>query len=117
MHEKIKDGRWLGLKIDRRTGAPNPPTRRFTNFTSLIAPIDQVLIQIKDEGALKFPGKLKGDPNKRLRDKYCRFYRDHDHDTSNCYDLKQQIVAFIKQGKLQRYVQLLGMKTSILGPA
>ena len=61
-------------------------------------------MQIKDEGALTFPGKLKGDPNKRPRDKYCRFHRDYGHDTANCYDLKQQIEALIRQGKLQRFV-------------
>ncbi|XP_050258976.1 uncharacterized protein LOC126703969 [Quercus robur] len=60
----------------------------------------QVLMQIKDEGTLTFPNKLKGDPNKRPRDKYYRFHRDHGHDTANCYDLKQQIEAFIRQGKL-----------------
>ncbi|XP_050258884.1 uncharacterized protein LOC126703865 [Quercus robur] len=83
---------------------PKPPTGRFTNFTPLTAPIDQVLMQIKDERALTFPRKLKGDPNKRPRDKYCRFHRDHGHDTANCYDLKQQIEALIRQGKLQRFV-------------
>ena len=61
-------------------------------------------MQIKDEGALTFPGKLKGDPNKRPRDKYCRFHQDHGHDTANCYDLKQQIEVLIRQGKLQRFV-------------
>ena len=68
--------------------AQNPPTGRFTSFTPLIAPIDQVLMQIKDEGALTFLGKLKGDPSKRPRDKYCHFHRDHGHDTANCYNLK-----------------------------
>ena len=81
-----------------------PPIRRFTNFTLLTAPINQVLIQIKDERALTFFGKLKEDPNKRSRDKYCRFHRDHGHDTSDCYDLKQQIEVLIRQGKLQRFV-------------
>ena len=66
--------------------------------------IDQVLMQIKDEGALSFPGKLKGDPSKRPRDKYCRFHRDHGHDTSDYYDLKQKIEAFINQRKLQRFI-------------
>ena len=51
-----------------------------------------------------WPGKLKGDPSKRSRDKYYCFHRDHSHDTFECYDLKQQIEAFIKQGKLQRFV-------------
>jgi len=45
-------------------------------------------MQIKDEEALTFPDKLKGDPSKRLRDKYCCFHRDHEHDTADCYDLK-----------------------------
>ena len=70
---------------DRRS---KPPIGRFTNFTPLNTSIDQVLMQIKDEGALTFPGKLKGNPSKRSRDKYCRFHRDHGHDTSKCYDLK-----------------------------
>ena len=65
------------------------PTGKFTSFTPVIAPIDQVLMQIKDEGTLTFPGKLKGDPNKRSRDKYYRFHLDHGHDTTDCYDLKQ----------------------------
>ena len=61
-------------------------------------------MQIKDEGGLMFPGKLKGDPSKRSRDMYFRFHGDHGHDTFECYDLKQQIEALIKQGKLQRFV-------------
>ena len=54
----------------------------------MTALIDQVLMQIKDEEALTFPGKLKSDPNKRSKDKYYRFHRDHGHDTANCYGLK-----------------------------
>ena len=61
-------------------------------------------MQIKDKGGLMFPGKLKGDPSKRPRNKYCHFHRDHEHDTSDCYDLKQQIEALIRQGKLQRFI-------------
>ena len=62
------------------------------------APLDQVLMQIKDEGALTFLGKLKSDPTKRSRNKYCHFHHDHGHDTVDCYDLKQQIEALIGEG-------------------
>ena len=41
-----------------------PLVGKFTSFTPLTTSIDQVLMQIKDEGALTFPSKLKGDPNK-----------------------------------------------------
>ena len=61
-------------------------------------------MQIKDKEALTFPGKLKEDPSKRSRDKYCHFHRDHGHDTFDYYNLKQQIEALIRQGKLQRFV-------------
>ena len=51
-----------------------------------------------------FRGKLKGDPSKRPRNKYYRFHRDHKHNTADSYNLKQQIEALIRQGKLQRFV-------------
>ena len=86
---------------DRRS---KPPTGKFTSFIPLTTLIDLVLMQIKDEGALTFLGKLKVDPNKRSRDKYRHFHRDHDHDTTDCYDLKRQIKALIRQGKLQKFI-------------
>ena len=91
---------------DRRDECrPKPPRGRFTSFTPLMALVDQILMQIKDEEALTYPGKLKGDPNRLSKDKYYRFHWDHGHDTTNCYDLKQQIKALIKQGKLQKFVR------------
>ena len=108
--ERLEDtqqdqGRKKSRTGDRRDERhPKPPGGRFTNFTPLNAPLDQVLMQIKDEGTLTFLGKLKSDPTKRSRNKYYRFHRDHGHDTADCYDLKQQIEALIKEGKLQKFV-------------
>ena len=76
----------------------------YSNYTPLNTSLDQVLMQIKDDLSLKWPDKMKGDPSKRNKSKYCRFHRDHDHDTDECYDLKQQIEILIKQGKLRNFI-------------
>ena len=52
-------GRKKARTGDRRDECrPKPPGGRFTSFTPLTAPVDQVLMQIKDEEALTYPGKL-----------------------------------------------------------
>ena len=60
-------------------------------------------MQIKDDPSLKWLEKMKGDPNKHNQNKYCRFHRDHEHDTDECFDLKQQIENLIRQGKLRNF--------------
>lgn len=85
---------------DKKTG----PSARNQQYTPLNVPLEQVLMQIKDEPSLKWPEKMKGDPNKRNRNKYCRFHRDHGHDTDECFDLKQQIENLIRQGKLKNFL-------------
>ena len=57
-------------------------------YTPLNVPLDQVLMQIKDDPSLKWPEKMKEDPNKCNKNKYYRFHRNHRHDTDECYDLK-----------------------------
>ena len=63
-------------------------------------------MQIKDDFSLKWPEKMKGDPNKRNRNKYRHFHRYNGHDTDECFDLKQQIENLIRQGKLRNFLGL-----------
>ena len=68
--ERLEDARQDQGRKKPRTGdrrderRPKPPGGRFTSFTPL-------------------------NPSNRSRDKYCRFHRDHSHNTADCYDLKQ----------------------------
>ena len=36
--------------------------------------------------------------------KYYKYHRDHEHDTEKCWQLKNDIEALIRQGRLRRYV-------------
>ena len=78
---------------------------RTVKFTPLVMPVDKILMQIKDEHYLKWPRPLHSSPNVRDKNKYCRFHKDHDHNTEDCRDLKEQIEELIWKGKLQKYVK------------
>jgi hypothetical protein len=85
----------------KRTTAP--PVK-FNSFTQLNTPIDKLLLQIQDDPSLRWPGKIRSDPNSRPKNLYCRFHRDHGHLTEDCVALKEQVETLIRQGKLQKYV-------------
>ncbi|XP_059659077.1 uncharacterized protein LOC132305453 [Cornus florida] len=58
---------------------------------------------IQDDASLKWPPKLKADPIKRSLSKYCRFHRDHGHNTEDCFDLKNQIENLVRKGHLRKF--------------
>ena len=93
-----------GEKRDRDGRKEGLSSGWYSNYTPLNTPLDQVLMQIKDDLSLKWPEKMKGDPRKQNKNKYCCFHRDHGHETNECYDLKQQIEILIKQGKLKNFL-------------
>ena len=58
--KKAKTGEkrdWDGKKVGSSSG-------RYSNYTSLNTPLDQVLMHIKDDLSLKWPEEMKGDPSK-----------------------------------------------------
>jgi len=69
-------------------------TQKMVNFTPLVMPIDQVLMQIKDGHQLRWQKSLSNSPNARNKKKYCRYHRDHGHYMDKCRDLKGQSKRF-----------------------
>ncbi|KAL2534459.1 Uncharacterized protein Adt_07810 [Abeliophyllum distichum] len=44
-------------------------------------------------------------PHRRDETKYCKFHRDHGHDTDDCQQLKEEIERLIKRGQLSKFVK------------
>ena len=65
--------------------------------------IDQSFCRYKP--ILHWPGKLRSNPTRRFKNLYCPFHRDHGHTTEDCYILKEQIEALIRQRKLRKFVR------------
>ncbi|GAV61359.1 hypothetical protein CFOL_v3_04886, partial [Cephalotus follicularis] len=53
---------------------------------------------------IQWPAPLRSPANKRDSSKYCRYHRDHGHDTEECRQLKNQIEDLIHKGHLRKYV-------------
>ena len=87
---------------NRRKDDKNPHP---VKFTLLVMPVDQILMEIKDEQYLKWLRPLHSSPNVRDKRKYCRFHEDHRHYTEHCRDLKKQIEELIRKGKLQKHMK------------
>ena len=94
---------WTEERKDRDNKKPGSSAWN-QQYTPLNMPLEQVLMQIKDDPSLKWPEKMKGDSNKCNMNKYCCFHRDHGHDTDECFDLKQQNENLIRQGNLKNFL-------------
>ena len=63
-------------------------------------PLDKILMQIKDDPALKLPKLLISSLKWRNTKKYYRFHKYHGHYTNKCQDLKEQKKELIQRGEL-----------------
>ena len=50
-------------------------------------PVHQVLEKVKNEPFFKWPNKMVGNPEKRNRNLYYQYHRDHGHTTEDCRSL------------------------------
>ncbi|XP_052206823.1 uncharacterized protein LOC127811156 [Diospyros lotus] len=87
-----------------RRGERSGPRWSPVRFTLLNTPRAEILATIENKDYLKKSRPMKALANKRSKDKYCRFHRDHGHDTEECHQLKEEIQELINQGFLRRFM-------------
>ncbi|XP_077215908.1 uncharacterized protein LOC143850556 [Tasmannia lanceolata] len=82
--------------------------RREENYTPLNTSWRSILAAIEGEEFVRWPTRMISKGNKRDKSKYCRFRRDHGHDTDECWQLKEEIELLINRGYQKRYVKSNG---------
>ena len=63
-------------------------------------PVHQVLEKVKNASFFKWPNKMVGNPEKRNRNLYCQYHRDHGHTTEDCRSLWDHLDQLVRKGKL-----------------
>ncbi|XP_058092613.1 uncharacterized protein LOC131239070 [Magnolia sinica] len=81
------------------------PEGKFHSYTPFNTSTEQIFLDIQGQKLLNWPVCMNADPNHRDKCKYCHFHRDHDHNTTDCMDLKDEIKTLIRKGHLRRYTK------------
>ena len=75
-------------------------------------PVHKILEKVKNEPFFKWPNKMMGNPEKRNRNLYCQYHRDHGHTTKDYRSLWDHLDQLVREGKLK---QLLHHSSSLGG--
>ena len=90
-----------GDQLDKQSLPPS----KFKKYTPTTVPIEQLLMEIQDKNIVRWPARMMTASNKRNKNKYCLFHKDHGHTTSDCFDLKEEIETLIQKGYLKEFVR------------
>ncbi|GAV83833.1 hypothetical protein CFOL_v3_27278, partial [Cephalotus follicularis] len=96
----------LRHKLSKRGDSPRrgAPVPSYNNFAPLLDTRTRILAVEKDKVPIQWPEKMRSPAEKRDKEKYYRYHRDHGHDTEECRQLKNQIEDLIRKGHLRKYV-------------
>ncbi|KAK0582675.1 hypothetical protein LWI29_028411 [Acer saccharum] len=75
---------------------------RYNHYTPLTGNQEEILFVVEDKGLAKYP-RQKSANARRDTTKYCRFHKDHGHETSKCFQLRDHIESLIRDGHLKDF--------------
>ena len=98
--DKKKERKDNLMEAKTRKSGLDTSSKKKLNFTPSLLPVDKILMQIKDDPALKWQ-PLR--PSSKWRDtkKYYLFLKDHGHYTDECQVLKEHIEELIQRGNFK----------------
>jgi hypothetical protein len=73
-------------------------------FTLLNTSFTEVVMAIKGDLAFRWPAKMKLDPYKRDRSKFCEYHGEHGHSIEDCIILYREVESFVRNGRLERFL-------------
>ncbi|KAK0577392.1 hypothetical protein LWI29_032432 [Acer saccharum] len=75
---------------------------RYNHYTPLTGDQEEILSVVEDKGLAKYPRQQSANA-RRDTTKYCRFHKDHGHETSKCFQLRDHIESLIRDGHLKDF--------------
>ncbi|GAV71512.1 hypothetical protein CFOL_v3_15006 [Cephalotus follicularis] len=87
----------LRHKLSRRENSPRggAPIPSYNNFAPFLDTRTRILAVEQDKVPIQWTEKMRSPAKKRDVEKYCRYHRDHGHDTEECRQLNNQIEDLI----------------------
>jgi hypothetical protein len=73
-------------------------------FTLLNTSFTEVVMAIKGDLAFRWPVKMKLDPYKRDRSKFCEYHREHGHSIEDYIVLHREVENFVRNGRFVRFL-------------
>ncbi|XP_062074857.1 uncharacterized protein LOC133778851 [Humulus lupulus] len=91
-----------GKRPRHNRGSPRYPSFEYT------VPQEVIYEENKDRPIWREPYKITTPPDRRDKNRYCLFHKDHGHTIAECHNLNNQIQALMRSGRLTQYIKEAG---------
>ncbi|XP_062094102.1 uncharacterized protein LOC133800156 [Humulus lupulus] len=91
----------------RKRPRQNRESSRYPSFEYTV-PQEVIYEENKDRPIWREPYKITTPPDRRDKNRYCLFHKDHGHTVAECHNLNNQIQALMRSGRLTQYIKEAG---------